>query len=585
MLNVANINHLWSSLIVEELLRNGVEYFCIAPGSRSTPLAFAVARHPKAKHFIHYDERGLAFHALGYASAAKKPVVLICTSGTAGANFFPAVIEASKKKVPLIVLTADRPPELRLTGSVQTIEQGNLFGRYAKFHFDLPCPDVKIKPEVVLTTVDQAIYQATRNPSGVAHLNCMFRDPLAPVSTGENFKTYLKTIDTWTKSRKPYTQYVTAFESIRIPETKKIAERLNAIKDGLIVVGKIGGTDEETAVLDLAKRLGWPIFADGSSCLRLGHPDEHIIHYFDQILCSSKTAKTLKFDGVIHLGGRITSKRFYEFMTDLAPADYVMVLNHPLRNDPQHQVTLRIESTVGNFCSTFAPLIKPRKASASLKVLAKANRSVDQLIEHFVLAGDGLTEPAVARLISQLIPKEHALFLANSMPVREVDFYADFKGHAVRTNGNRGASGIDGQVASAAGLSVGLNRPVTFLTGDLSLLHDLNSLPMLKAIEQPVIIVVVNNDGGAIFSFLPIAQEGDVFEKFFGTPHGLNFEDAARMFGLGYAAVDSVRAFTQIYQRATAGTASMIIEVKTDRAENVKVHQALQEKIRRQIEK
>src|SRR6185369_4205159 len=217
-------NHLWSALIVEELVRSGVEYFCIAPGSRSAPLTVAVARHPKAKHFVHYDERALAFHALGYASAAKKPVVLICTSGTAGANFFPAIIEASKKKVPLIVLTADRPPELRQTGAVQTIDQTHLFGRYAKFFFQMPCPTVQIKPEVVLTTVDQAVYQAVRNPSGVAHLNCMFRDPLAPVKTGENFNAYLKSIASWNKNRKPYTQYVTAFESIRIPETKKIAE-------------------------------------------------------------------------------------------------------------------------------------------------------------------------------------------------------------------------------------------------------------------------------------------------------------------------------------------------------------------------
>ena len=147
MLNLPNINYLWSSLIVEELIRCGVEYFCIAPGSRSAPLTVAVARHPRAKHFVHFDERGLAFHALGYSSANKKPAVLICTSGTAGANFFPAVIEASKKKVPLIILTADRPPELRSTGAVQTIDQVGLYGKYVKFQFDLPCPDVKISPE------------------------------------------------------------------------------------------------------------------------------------------------------------------------------------------------------------------------------------------------------------------------------------------------------------------------------------------------------------------------------------------------------------------------------------------------------
>jgi 2-succinyl-5-enolpyruvyl-6-hydroxy-3-cyclohexene-1-carboxylate synthase len=586
-MNYPNINYLWSSLIVEELVRSGVEYFCIAPGSRSAPLTVAVARNPKAKHFIHYDERGLAFHALGYASAHKKPVVLICTSGTAGANFYPAIIEASKKKVPLVVLTADRPPELRATGSVQTIEQVGLYGKYVKFQFDMPCPDMKIKPEAVLTTVDQAFYQAVRNPSGVVHINCMFRDPLAPVKTGENFSAYLKSIDAWSKGRKPYTQYLTGFESIRIPETKKIAERLNAIKNGLIVVGKIGGQDRfaQDAVVAFARKLGWPVFADASSDLRLGTKDQEIIHYFDQILLSPKVTKALKFDGIIHLGGRITSKRFYEFASLLAPKEYMMVLNHPLRNDPNHQVTLRIESTVTNFCQTLVSLIKPRKPSRVLGKLIKVNRAADKAIEEFVTGTKQINEPQVARLISQHIPQGHGLFLANSMPIREMDFYGDFKGNAVSVNGNRGASGIDGLVASAAGLSVGLDKPVTLFVGDLALLHDLNSLAMLKNFQNPLTIIAINNDGGAIFSFLPIAQNEDVFEKFFGTPHGMSFEQAAGMFGLAYSKPATGKAFVGAYQNALKSSRSTIIEVVTDRNENIKIHKALQEKITHVVNK
>ncbi len=579
IVNSPNFNHLWSSLIVEELIRCGADYFCIAPGSRSTPLTFAAAQNPKAKHVIHYDERGLAFHALGYASATKKPAVLICTSGTSGANFYPAIIEASRKKVPLIVLTADRPPELRATGAVQTIDQVGFYGKYVKFQFDMPCPDMKIKPEVVLTTVDQMFYQAVRNPSGVVHLNCMFRDPLAPIKTGENFNVYLKSIGAWAKSRKPYTQYLTGFESIRIPETKKIADRVNAIKSGLIVVGKISGHDEQNAVVAFARKLGWPIFADASSGLRLGRGEEEIIHYFDQILISSKITKKLKFDGVIHLGGRITSKRFYEFVGALAPKEYVMVLNHPLRNDPNHQVTLRIESTAANFCRTLASLIKPRKSGVILNQLIKANRRADKAIEEFVTSAKQICEPCVARLISQHIPPGHGLFLANSMPIREMDFYGDFKGNAVCVNGNRGASGIDGLIASAAGFGVGLDKPVTLFVGDLALLHDLNSLAMLKGLKDPVTIVVINNDGGAIFSFLPIAQHKEVFEKFFGTPHGMNFEEAVRMFGLSYAKPETGKDFMSAYQNALKNSRSTIIEVTTDRKENSQVHKMLQEKI------
>ena len=205
---IPNLNYLWTSLIVEELLRQGIEYFCIAPGSRSGPLTVAIARNPKAKSFVHFDERGLAFHALGYISAANKPAVIISTSGTAVANFFPAVVEASKKKLPLIILTADRPLELRKTGANQTIEQSEIFGEYVRFRSDLPCPDLKISPEFILTTIDQAVFRANGELRGPAHLNCMFREPLVPVASDEDFSEYLKGLKSWQKTNRVYTRYV-----------------------------------------------------------------------------------------------------------------------------------------------------------------------------------------------------------------------------------------------------------------------------------------------------------------------------------------------------------------------------------------
>ncbi len=569
-----NINHCWGSLIVEELLRNGVEYFCLAPGSRCAPLTVAVAQNPHAQSFVHFDERGLAFHALGYVSATKKPAVLICTSGTAVANFLPAIIEASKKKLPLIVITADRPPELRQTGAVQTIEQVGIFGKYAKWATDMPCPDMNIKAAFVLTTMDQAYYQAARNPSGVVHVNCMFREPLAPVKTTEDLVTYTQGIKAWAKTNKPYTECVTSSESIALAAPKKIAERINGIKNGLIVVGKIGGEDERNTVLAFAKHLGWPVFADISSGLRLGSKAVSVIHYFDQLLLSA-AVKKIKFDGIIHLGGRITSKRYYEFIEAQAPAEYITVLNHPLRNDPTHQVTLRVESTVTNFCQTTIASLKPRKPSAALTQLSKANGDIDKAIEKFFVGDARVCEPRAARLISQLIPAGHGLFLANSMPIRDMDFYADPKGNPVHVGGNRGASGIDGLIASACGWAQGLETPVTLMVGDLAMLHDLNSLAMLKDTQYPLIIVVLNNGGGGIFSFLPIAEHKDVFEKFFGTPHPFTFANAAAMFELNYAQPMDDKHFTKAYTQALKSQTSTIIELITTREENVKIHKAL----------
>ena len=574
-MSYSNINHCWGSLIIEELARLGVDYFCVAPGSRSSPLVIAVAQHKRIQSFVHFDERGLAFHAMGYAAATNKPAVLICTSGTAAANFLPAVIEASKKKLPLIVITADRPPELRQTGAVQTIDQVGLFGKYTQWTTDMPCPDIKISPEFVLTTIDQAWYQALRH-HGVVHINCMFRQPLTLLKTADDLTAYMKPLNPWVKSHKPYTDYVTGFESVALPIPKKIAARLDAIKNGVIVVGKVAGAQEAELVLHLAEHLGWPILADLSSGLRLGHAHPNIIHYFDHLLLSQELSKKLSFDGVLHLGGRMTSQRYYDFIQKKHPSEYIMVINHALRNDPNHQVSLRIESSVGNFIQTVLGLLKPRKASLALKLLAKANDKADKAIEKLIAQDQRLSEPGVARLVSQLILEGQGLFLSNSMPIRDMGNFADCKGKLIAVNGNRGASGIDGIIASAAGYATGLDKPVTLMIGDLAALHDLNSLAMLRDLPVPLIIVLLNNGGGAIFSFLPIADFKEGFEKFWGTPHSYTLAGAASMFELNYCQPMDITHFKKAYNQALKSSTSTIIEVITNREENLKTHRLIQ---------
>ncbi|MBI3602700.1 MAG: 2-succinyl-5-enolpyruvyl-6-hydroxy-3-cyclohexene-1-carboxylic-acid synthase [Candidatus Omnitrophica bacterium] len=572
-MNTSNINYCWGSLIVQELVRCGVDYFYIASGSRSSPLTVSAGQNKRVKTLVHFDERALAFHALGYASVSKKPVVLICTSATAAANFFPAIIEASKKKLPLIVLTADRPPELRQTGAVQTIDQAGLFGKYAKHFVDLPCPDLNIKPEFVLTTIDQAWYQAVRHPGGVVHINCMFREPLAPIKTKDDLASYTKSLSRWLKSNKPYTQYMNS-EVSGLKDTRDIIRRINGAKSGVMVVGKMAQGDQKEVLL-LAEKLGWPIFADLTSGLRLGCQHPLVIHYFDQILLSQQPT----FDGVLHLGGRITSKRYYEFIEKIKPSEYITVLNHPLRNDPTHQVSLRVESSVGNFCKIMRPLLKKRTPTTVLKKLFKFNGQMDKAIEDFLKEDAPINEITAARLVSQLIPRGSGLFVANSMPIRDMDFYADFKGSSVIVAGNRGASGIDGTIASAAGFARSLGQPVTLMIGDLAALHDVNSLAMLRDLLVPLVIVVLNNGGGGIFSFLPMAEHKDVFEKYFGTPHSYTFANAAAMFELNYVQPMDTKYFTKVYTQALKSPTSTVIEVVTSRQENVKIHKLLQQKL------
>jgi 2-succinyl-5-enolpyruvyl-6-hydroxy-3-cyclohexene-1-carboxylate synthase len=256
-----------------------------------------------------------------------------------------------------------------------------------------------------------------------------------------------------------------------------------------------------------------------------------------------------------------------------------MVADHPWRYDPNHRVTLRIESDVTRFCKMLVERVKKRTEAAWLDGFVGRSQIVEQTLKETIDDNDALTEPAVARLISQNIQRDFGLFVANSMPIRDMDMYADPRGPMVTVACNRGASGIDGIIASATGFTCGLNKPVTLLIGDLAFLHDVNSLALLKSLAHPLIVVVINNDGGGLFSFLPIAQVNEVFEPFFGTPHGLSFEHAAGMFGVDYCRLESKEAFVAAYVSAQGKRCSSIIEVETDRGENYEIHREIEERV------
>lgn len=575
-----NINHLWGKLIVEELVRNGVGYFCISPGSRSAPLVVGVAENQRAASCIHYDERGLAYYALGYSASSGRTACLIATSGTAAANFFPAVIEASKKKLPLIVLTADRPPELRNTGANQTIDQIKIYGDYARFSFDMPCPSRDIPLEMVLTTIDQAVYRARVSLPGPVHINCMFREPLSPAREKGFRHSADKTLSGWLESSLPYTRYIYSEKSLSKQQLENIAHALNQIKQGIIAVGKLKNEEEEKNVLEIARALKWPIFADISSGLRLKSNDPQVIHYFDQILLEPSLLTRCRPDGILHLGGRMTSGRWYEFIQKSKPSSYITVLNHPLRNDPLHCVTLRVESAISYFCKAIAPYLKQREDNKYLSYLKKASHAVYQRIRAHTEETPSLTPVVLSQAISSLIQKETAIFLASSMPIRIMDMFSGINYKLRCVGANRGASGIDGTIASAAGFAKGINQPCVLLIGDLAFLHDLNSLPLAKGLKHPFVIIVINDRGGGIFSFLPISSFPQVFEKYFATPHEFTFEMAAKMFTIPYSSVRTKQEFTDSYQDALGKKGTTIIEIEANRDENYKAIHTLQNTIR-----
>ncbi len=574
---VPNINHLWAGLLIEELVRGGVAFFVLASGSRSTPLATAVARHPTARHVVHVDERGAAFAALGYGRATGRPAGWITTSGTAVANGLPAVVEASESRVPLLLLTADRPPERRATGANQTVDQVKIFGGFVRWQFDLPAPSVEVPPQMVLTTAAQAVWRARRAPAGPVHLNCMFRKPLAPDPDGSDLTGYAAPLRAWAEAEAPYTTYAAAPAAPPEEVVDAVWNALRGAERGLVVAGRLDTRREAEAVRRLAEKLRWPLLPDVASQLRLGAGAEAA--YFDGVLTSAPFQAAHAPEAVLHLGGRSLSKRLREFIDAHPPAVYAVAVDAPDRLDPDHRVTHRAEAGVEAFCAALA-----ERATASAKGKAwqerwhGASARAGAVLDAFDADAEALSEPLVARLVARHLPAGHGLFLASSMPVRDVNRFAAPDGAApVRVAANRGASGIDGTVASAAGFALGLKAPVTLVIGDLALLHDLNGLALLHA--APVVAIVINNDGGGIFSFLPIAKHADVFEPFFATPHGRSFEHAAALFGLPYHRPDSKTAFVEAYRAACASGRSALIEVRTDRGENLHLHQRLEVRI------
>jgi 2-succinyl-5-enolpyruvyl-6-hydroxy-3-cyclohexene-1-carboxylate synthase len=587
----SHLNDLWGALIVEELTRNKVGVFCLSPGSRCTPLTLAVARHAGAASVIHFDERGTAYHALGWARATRRPAALICTSGTAVANYLPAVVEASAAGVPLILLSADRPPELLDTGANQAIDQTKIFGGYVRWCVTLPCPDEAVAPEVILTTIDQAVYRAIRSPAGPVHVNCMFREPLAPAETARNFDAYLAGIAPWELTGAPYTTYAGPARAPAPEQLDHVLGSLAGVRRGLMIIGQLEDVRDTEAALRLADAASWPVFADITSGLRLGISDTRVVPYYDLLLLWPRFQEWCRPEAVLHVGGPFTSKRLLEHLAAHPPARYFLATDHPRRSDPAHRVTTRIEADIGPFCEEIMSAWKEGHYNAAdtawLDRLRRCSAIAHETVEVFQTRHGALSEIAVARLLSENVPEDAILFLGNSMPVRDMDTYASPAGKPVIAAANRGASGIDGTIATAAGYARGRpsSQSVTVLLGDMAMLHDLNSLALIRKTPVPVIVVVVNNNGGGIFSFLPVAAAEPHFERFFAAPHDLHFQHAAELFGLDYYNPETLGSFVSAYREAATNARSAIIEVNTERNENIRVHRALDAAVVAALEK
>lgn len=588
MLDFRNTNTLWASILVETLQRLGLTIAISSPGSRSTPLTVAFTANRRVETIPFLDERSAAFFALGIAKKSSFPVAIICTSGTAIANFYPAIIEARESRVPLIILTADRPPELRDCHSGQTIDQVKFYGNYPNWQTELALPSLDIKMLGYLRqTAIHAWERALFPTPGPVHLNIPFRDPLAPLPepTAELLKTQFQPEDFFTGVRP-----ILLGEASTLP--KNTIKTWQQCEKGIIIAGSSSPKFAQEycrAISQLSQLLAWPVLAEGLSPLRnYAHLNPRLIATYDLILRNPKLSQQLTPKIALQIGDLPTSKELRNWLDHTQPQRWIVDPSHH-NFDPLHGRTIHlrtsIESLVSSlfqdrqkeeFASSFSEVKPdthpPTNVSPSyLQLWQTTEAKVRQMIDQTMGKINPLLEPKAAWLLSQVLPPETPLFIANSMPVRDVEFFWVPNQSAVQPFFNRGANGIDGTLSTALGIAY-RHQASVMLTGDLALLHDTNGFLMRNKFVGHLTIILINNNGGGIFEMLPISQFDPPFEDFFATPQDINFAQLCATYSIEHENIDSWEQFKQRLNPLPS-TGIRVLELRTNRHADAKWRQ------------
>ena len=535
-MSVSAFNRRWAAVILEALTRHGVQHVCIAPGSRSTPLTLAAAENAALTAHTHFDERGLGHLALGLAKVSQRPVAVIVTSGTAVANLYPALIEAGLTGEKLILLTADRPPELIDCGANQAIRQPGMFASHPAQSIALPRPTEDIPARWLVSTLDNAL---STLQGGAVHINCPFAEPLY----GEMDDTGLawqQALGDWWQQDTPWLRSAQA--GIGQPQQDWAFWRQQR---GVVLAGRMCAEEGRQAA-DWAQTLGWPLIGDVLS--QTGQP----LPCADLWLSNPRALDELKqAQIVIQLGSSLTGKRVLQWQASCEPQEYWVVDTLSGRLDPAHHRGRRLVASVGDWLAQH-PAEKQQPWYVGLPALAQ------QAWQAVVARRDALGEAQLAHRIAQYLPEQGQLFVGNSLVVRLVDALSQLPaGYPVYSN--RGASGIDGLISTAAGVHRAGQRPTLAIVGDLSALYDLNALALLRDVSTPLVLIVVNNNGGQIFSMLPTPEA--TRERLYAMPQNVHFDHAAAMFGLDYHRPRSWSQFDDALQGAWHGKGTTLIEL------------------------
>lgn len=564
---------MYTSALVDELARIGVTDCVISPGSRSTPLALLIAEHQELHTYINVDERSAAFFALGAAKASRKPTVLVCTSGSAAANYLPAIVEAVYSRIPLIVITADRPHELREVGAPQAINQINMYSNFTRAYFEAALPeDSEHMVSYARSLIRRAAAAALKSPNGPVHINIPFREPLIPDLADPLLFTY---------GRSVHPKYIdTGHFALSNSVYERLALELCNVRKGIIVCGTQTNGDFPEGVMELADRLQFPILADPLSQLRLcGRQSEWMIDGYDAFLKNEHAVAQLKPELILRFGAMPVSKPFLQACQNhWQDVRHIIVDGGGEWRDPAGVATDMLYCDESTFCKEIVNRISTNTTADPEwnKQWIRVNKATVSALTT-IRDQAGMSEGRAIYELNELLPDGSQLFIANSMPIRDVDTFIHHGYKQIELLCNRGANGIDGTISTALGAALN-GKPTLLVTGDLSFFHDLNGLAALRLNELSLTIILINNDGGGIFSFLPQATAESSkkhFDRLFLTSLNMPFENAAKLYGAEYMKVENWEQYREQIMNGLSSKGIHIIEVQTNRDNNVTEHRAL----------
>ncbi|MEK4908671.1 2-succinyl-5-enolpyruvyl-6-hydroxy-3-cyclohexene-1-carboxylic-acid synthase [Niallia circulans] len=565
--------------LISELVKNGVEHAVISPGSRSTPISLLLAEEEDIKLHVHIDERSAAFFALGIAKASKKPTVLVCTSGTAAANYFPAIVEAKISRIPLIVLTADRPHELRDVGAPQAIDQLDLYGKHVKWFMEMSTPDNSPGMIRYAKTVGaRAVAMAKQHPSGPVHVNIPLREPLIPDLN--NLERY-RSEDQETRTIQIKTGEFTIHDSY----FHDLAASLEAEEErkGIIICGEIDKEDFSLKILQLAEKTGFPIIADPLSQLRSKSADKDVvIDTYDTFLRNERIKSLLKPDIVIRFGSMPISKPLTIFLRENEKAKQIVIDGGSGYRDPNQLTTEMVYCEEGYFCEQLSSFVSPCSINHYLNKWIEINEKTKKELTKTAEIKE-MSEAKLFHCLGEMIPNKAVLFVGNSMPIRDLDTFFHKQKKQVTIIANRGANGIDGTISTALGVGV-IKQPLFLIVGDLTFFHDLNGLILSELYQLPITVILINNNGGGIFSFLPQVELPRHFELLFGTPLNIDFKHAVEMYKGQYQLVNSWNHLEILFQDSDFAEGLRVWEIRTNRENNLLEHRQMTNRILKMLD-